>query len=339
MAKSTLDSSAIYDFIFRSSNNGVLIADSDLVITRINPAAAAMLGLTGEDVIGISVQELFRKNPVLLNLFLRDGGLKQDVQLPHQRLAQGIAETMPTGERVVLLQDVTEQRDIENRRETMSKVIAHDLRNPISAIGGFADLVGRFGETNENQQKYLQRIKQTTVKLNELVKSLVDLAWMESGMPLEHAPIRLDEAIQKVVNEVREMAQTYNVHIAISIQRPLPFVIGDVSRLTLVIRNLLHNAITYSKPETTIAIHAWGTDHQIFCSVADRGIGIIDSEVELVFDRMFRSRDERIREISGGGLGLTVARTIIKRHGGDIWVNSHLDEGSTFTFMLPAVDM
>lgn len=339
MAKTILDSSQVYEFIFRSSDNGVLIADSELIITRINPAAAAMVGVSGDSIVGKSVMEVFRKNPVLLNLFVRDGGLKQDVQLPHQRLAQGIAETVSTGERVVLLQDVTEQRDIESRREALSKVIAHDLRNPISAIGGFADLVGRFGETNDNQLKYLQRIKQTTEKLNQLVKSLVDLAWMEAGMPLEHIPIRLDDTIAKVVNEVSDFAQEHDVHIALSVQRPLPVVIGDISRLTMVIRNLIHNAITYSKPETIIAVHAWGNAHEIYCSVADRGIGIIDSEVELVFDRMFRSRDERIRDIVGGGLGLTVAQTIIKRHGGNIWVNSHLDEGSTFTFMLPAVEV
>jgi PAS domain S-box-containing protein len=339
MAKTVLDSSPVYEFIFRSSDNGVLIADSELLIRRINPAAAAMLGVSGEETVGKSVQELFRKNPVLLNLFLRDGEHKQDVQLPHQRLAQGVAETVETGERVVLLQDVTQHRDIENRREALSKVIAHDLRNPVSAIGGFADLVGKFGDVNENQQKYLQRIKQTTTKLNELVKSLIDLAWMEAGMPLDHVPIRLDETIQRVVYDVRGLAQKQNVRIAISIQKPLPVVIGDLPRLTMVIRNLLHNAITYSKPETTVAIHAWGNEHEVYCSVADRGIGIIDSELELIFDRMYRSRDERIREISGGGLGLTIAQTIINRHGGKIWASSHLDEGSTFTFMLPAVEI
>jgi signal transduction histidine kinase len=339
MANSVLDSSPIYEFIFRSSSNGVLVADSESVIRQINPAAAAMLGVSGEELIGKAIQDLFHKNPVLLNLFLRDNIHKQDVQLPHQRIALGIAETLNTGERIVLLQDITEQRNIENRREALSKVIAHDLRNPISAIGGFADLVGRFGDLNDNQQKYLQRIKQTTSKLNELVKSLVDLAWMEAGMPLEHVQIRLDETVQKVVNDVKGLAQKQNVHIAISVQKPLPVVIGDLPRLTMVIRNLLHNAITYSKPETTIAIHAWGNEHEVFCSVADRGIGIIDSELELIFDRMYRSRDERIREISGGGLGLTVAQTIIKRHGGKIWASSNLGEGSTFTFMLPAVEL
>jgi len=71
--------------------------------------------------------------------------------------------------------------------------------------------------------------------------------------------------------------------------------------------------------------------------VADRGIGIADEEIELIFDRLYRSKDERIREMPGGGLGLTVAKTIVKRHGGDIWASSNLNVGSTFTFVLPVV--
>jgi two-component system sensor histidine kinase VicK len=113
---------------------------------------------------------------------------------------------------------------------------------------------------------------------------------------------------------------------------------GDRQRLKLVIHHLLHNAIVYSPPDQTIAIHAWGDEHEVYCSVADRGIGIADDELELIFDRMYRSRDEHVREIPGGGLGLTIARTVIERHGGDIWATSNYGEGSTFTFVLPAVE-
>lgn len=83
-------------------------------------------------------------------------------------------------------------------------------------------------------------------------------------------------------------------------------------------------------------IHAWVDGDEVFCSVADRGIGIADDELELVFDRLYRSRDLRVEAIAGGGLGLTMVRTIVQRHGGTIWAASNLDEGSTFTFVLPA---
>jgi signal transduction histidine kinase len=112
---------------------------------------------------------------------------------------------------------------------------------------------------------------------------------------------------------------------------------GDPDRIQIAVHNLLHNAISYSQPEQTVAIHAWSDTHEAYCSVADQGIGISDDELELIFDRLYRSRDERVQAIPGGGLGLTIARTIIKRHGGDIWASSNLGEGSTFTFVLPTV--
>ena len=337
--QSLLETSPAYEFIFRSTADGILVMDNTNIIRHMNPAAAAMLSVTIEDIIGKNPKVVFGKNQSLLNLFLRTGEQNLDVRLPRQRLAQGIASTTEDGTRIIVLQDVTEKRDIENRREMLSKAIAHDLRNPISALGGFADLVGRFGELNENQAKYMLRIKQTGAKLHELVKSLVDLAWIEAGMPLEHVPIRFDEIIQKAVKELSDLAQKQSVGIAISLQTPLPIVMGDPVRLQMVIMNLLHNAIIYSEAEGNIAIHAWGDENEIYCSVADRGIGVIDSELKLIFDRMYRSNDERVRDIVGGGLGLTVAKTIVTRHGGDIWASSNLNQGSTFTFVLPVVDL
>jgi signal transduction histidine kinase len=336
--KSLLDSSPIYEFLFRTTADGLMIADADSLIRHINPAAAAMLSVTVDESVGKKPEEVFPKNQALINLFIRSGEQKLDIRLPRQRLAQGLAESFETGERIVLLQDVTEKRDIENRREMLSKAISHDLRNPISALGGFADLIGKFGDLNEQQQKYLLRVKQTTSKLNELVKTLVDLAWIEAGMPLQHLPIRLDELIQKAVKGVEDLAHKNTIGIAISLQAPLPIVMGDPERLQMVIHILLHNAIIYSHPESTVAIHAWGDSHEIYCSVADRGIGIADNELELIFDRMYRSRDERVLNIAGGGLGLTTAKTIIKRLGGDMWASSNLDQGSTFTFVLPTVE-
>lgn len=326
----------LQEYLLRSTSDAVLIADQNGLIRYLNPAASAMLGLPLESVLGKSAVQVFGKNPPLLNLFQRPGQQSLDVRLPRQRLAQGIADTLSNGERVVLLQDVTEKRDIENRREMLIKAIAHDLRNPMSAIGGFADLVGRFGDLTEPQQRYLLRIKQTSSKLSDMAKSLVDLAWIEAGMPLRHVPIHLDDLVNEAVKAVEPIAQKNRIGIAVSLQRPLPIVMGDPVRLQMVVYNLLHNAVTYSHPESSIAIHAWADEHEIYCSVADRGIGISDTELELIFDRMYRSRDERIRDIPGGGLGLTVARTIVKRHGGDIWASSNLDEGSTFTFFLPA---
>ncbi|MBI1280312.1 MAG: PAS domain S-box protein [Anaerolineaceae bacterium] len=325
------------DFIFRTSSDGILIADNASIIQRINPAAAAMLGITIEETIGKTALNAFQQNPNLLNLFTRTGEQTLQVRLPKRRLAIGIANSDQSGARIILLQDITEKQEIESRREALVTAMAHDLRNPISAISGFAELVEKFGSLNDQQQKFTLRIKQTASKLYDVAGSLVDLAWIEAGMPLEHRPINVKTMIEKVVNDLSDLAQERQITIATSLQNPLPAVMGDQARLEMTIRNLIHNAILYSKPETPIAVHSWGDSNELYFSVADRGIGIADEEIELIFDRLYRSKDERIRELPGGGLGLTVAKTIVKRHGGDIWASSNLNVGSTFTFVLPVV--
>jgi two-component system, OmpR family, phosphate regulon sensor histidine kinase PhoR len=337
MPSHTLSESTLYDYLFRTTSDAILIANGRGVLEQVNPAAAAMLGITAEELIGKTPFEAFSQNPALLNLFNREGDQTLDVRLPRRRLAVGIATQLPNDQRMVLLQDVTEKRDLENRRESLVKAMAHDLRNPISAIGGFADLVAKFGDLNDQQVKFLTRIRQTTGKLNDVVGTLVELAWIEAGMPLAHNPVKLPEVVFKAIADVRPIAQEGRIVIATSIQNPMPTVMGDAERLRIVIRHLLQNAIIYSPPEQNVVIHAWEDHNEVYCSVADRGIGIADDELELIFDRMYRSRDERVREKPGGGLGLTIARTIIQRHGGDIWASSNLGLGSTFTFLLPTV--
>jgi len=215
--------------------------------------------------------------------------------------------------------------------------IAHDLRNPLSAIQGFADLIERFGPLNEKQSRFVTRIRQTSIKLQESLRPLVDLAWIEAGMPLRHVPVRLDDPIIGAVEAVHNLARDHRIGIATSIQKPLPVIMGDPERLKLVIIQLLENAILYSLPEQNVVIHAWGDETDLYCAVADQGIGIADDELEQIFDRMYRAPHERVREINGAGLGLTIAKSIIRRHGGDIWATSNIGEGSTLTFVLPVV--
>lgn len=328
---------AISRHLIRNTADGILIAHQGK-LQLINPAAAAMLGVTVESSIGKQIESIFTLNPALLTLFSRSGDQTLEVRLPKRRLAVGIGHTLPSGERMVILQDVTEKNELESRRESLISTMRHDLRNPISAISGFAELVEKFGDLNDQQKRFLTRIRQTTSKLYDVIDTLVDLAWIEAGMPLAHQPIDLVMLVDKAVSRLRTLAYDRRVTMAVSVQKPMPAVMGDPMRLEMVIFHLLQNAIIYSDVDQSIVIHAWGDIHEAYVSVADQGIGIDDDELELVFDRLYRSRDERVRERPGGGLGLTIARTIVQRHGGDLWASSNPGQGSTFTFVLPAVE-
>lgn len=327
----------IQQILFERTADGVLTTDADGNITHINPSAVALLGITSKQAHGQKPAWLFRYNPTLINLFKRDGEQVLDVYLPRRRVALGIATPLPDGGKLVLLQDVTEQRKLSSQREELITRMAHDLRNPLTAMGGYAELVETMGDLSPQQKHFLTRIRQTATKLHDVAASLVDLAWIEAGLPMTHRPVRLQEPIARALSELTDLAESRRIAIAFSVQDPLPLVMGDPERLYMLVSELLENALLYSEQESSIAIHAWSDEFDMYCSVADKGIGISDSELHLIFDRLYRSQDARVQQHHGGGLGLTLAKKIVLRHGGDIWVASNLGEGSTFTFVLPAV--
>lgn len=330
---------ARYDFLFRTTADGLIELNADGLIHRMNPAAAAMLRVTPETYLEKPPADAFTGNRKLISLLTLPDDVTYDIRLPENRLAVGFGQTFEDGGRMIIMQDVTERRELDSRREALVRTIAHDLRNPISALEGFADLVQKFGAVNEQQERFLTRIRQTSQKMHDLIGTLVDLSWIEAGMPLEHNPVQLSKIIAQVVEEQAAFARLHGVTIAVSAQDPMPAVMGDPTRLQQVVHHLLHNAILYSHAEQSVAIHAWQDAEQVFCSVADQGIGIMPGELELIFDRMYRSKDDYVRNLPGGGLGLTMARTIIDRHGGRIWAESEYGQGSIFTFALPLAEV
>jgi signal transduction histidine kinase len=195
-----------------------------------------------------------------------------------------------------------------------------------------------YGPLTPEQKRFVTRIGQTSQKMQSLVYTLVDLAWVESGMPMDNLPVDLDVVIRQAVADLDAEAREKHIPIAISIQQPMPEVMGDAMRLKQVVHNLLHNAIIYSGPEQPVAIHAFAQGEHVKCTVADRGIGIADNEIDQIFDRTYRSPNEAVRSTPGGGIGLTMARMILKRHGGTIEASSILGRGSTFMFTLPLAE-
>jgi signal transduction histidine kinase len=326
------------DFLFRTAAEGILITQADGYLARLNPAAAAMLELTPGAALGEHTAILFKPYPALIQLCNAPGQLEIDVTLPHRRLATGVGADHPGGGRIVLLHDITERASLESRREALIRQIAHDFRNPLNAVDAYADLVGRFGALTPEQTKMLQRVRQTARKVYELAETLVDLAWVEAGMALEHRPFELASLIRDAIEELEAEAHTRDITLVFSLQDPVPVVIGDPRRIKQAIMYLLENGVRYSHPNSNVAIHAWQDGLRVFCSVGDQGIGIGANDLENIWDRMWRSSDERVRAVPGGGIGLTFARAIIQRHGGQIWVESELDEGTTVAFVLPLAE-
>ncbi|GAB1420796.1 hypothetical protein MASR2M15_09190 [Anaerolineales bacterium] len=330
---------SLIEYLLQHIDNGVIIANPEKIVTHINPAAASMLGESITHFLNIDANKAFVKFPAIINMMNREDPVVLTVHMPRRKLATGIANTLETRERIVVLQDITERHEIELQREQLVNQISHDMRNPISAINGFIELVEKFGPLNTIQHRYLLRGQQTTMKLHDMIEQLIELAWIEAGMPLQHLPIRIGDILKKAIANLSSLAQQKDIRIVSALQDPLPVISGDPDRIYMAVYHLLRNAIQYSDPTQSIAIHAWGDDNDLYCSVGDQGIGIAENEIEAIFERMYRSRNEHVQKTDGGGIGLTLTRTIIKRHGGEIWVISMINSGSTFTFRIPIIQI
>lgn len=325
------------DFLFQTIAEGIVLVDADGAIERLNPAAAAMLALT-PDAVGQPAAVVFRHQPGLVRLCTTPGDDEEEVTLARKRPAAGTASDRPGGGRIVLLRDVTAHVTLEARRTALIRQIAHDLRNPLNAVSAYAELVTRFGTLTGDQARYLDRVQQTADKLYELAETLIDLAWVESGVTMEHRPVNVAQSVRAAVHALEAEAGAHNVTLVLSIQDPVPLVLGDPHRLAQAVRFVLENAIRYSPPETNVAVHVWQSGTRVYCSVGDRGIGIRADDIEYIWDRMWRSDDARVRAQPGGGIGLSFARAIIRQHGGHIAVESEAEAGTTVTFWVPLAE-
>jgi len=220
-------------------------------------------------------------------------------------------------------------------REEFIEILSHVLRNQVAAMGGYADLVATSGELNADQTLFLERVQAGTDRLNRMLPALIDLMWIEAGIPLRQQSVALDQVAAEVVADLEILAASRNIQIKLAVAEPLPDIRGDAARLKQALAEIVRNACVYSPLESSVSVEIWGDQKAVYCAIADQGIGINALDQDLIFDRLYRSADQRVREIQGSGLGLTLANRIVRAHHGELKVVSQLDQGSIFTLAIP----
>jgi signal transduction histidine kinase len=213
--------------------------------------------------------------------------------------------------------------------------IVHQLKTPINAARGCLELVQSLGPLNEKQTHFTERAIASLDRMNDLVARLLDLAWIESGTPLELTDLDLKTITHQIVDSLAEIAANREITIELELDDSLGLVRADAERITQVVDNLVGNAVKYNRDGGTVWVTAKGERDHVQVSVRDSGIGIPSEDVPQVFDRFFRSRLGVEQRIEGNGLGLTIVQAIIQEHQGQIWVESEEGVGTTFTFALP----
>jgi two-component system phosphate regulon sensor histidine kinase PhoR len=193
------------------------------------------------------------------------------------------------------------------------------------------------GELDTKQLEYVQKILGGIDQMSELVEALLDIGRLESGVDLVPSRMRIEEVLASVAEEYRQPAQENGIELVIKISEDLPVVEGDVSLIRQAVTNYVSNAIKYSPNSGLVSIGARVDGSELVIFVKDRGPGLSDQDQIRVFEKFYRIENGKANKVRGTGLGLSLAKSIAERHGGQAWCESKLGIGSTFFLSLPLI--
>ena len=237
---------------------------------------------------------------------------------------------------VLVLHDITELRRLERVRRDFVANVSHEFKTPLTAIQGFAEtLLGGALDDKANRTRFVEIIREQSQRLTRLTDDLLKLSRIEAGrLDLESHPVSVAALVNGCVESARLKAESKSIQITVGLPEDIPCIRGDAVQLGEVLQNLVDNGLQYTPPGGQIDVTAYSNGHEVIFMVADTGIGIPESDLERIFERFYRVDAARSREAGGTGLGLSIARHIVDAHGGRIWVESAVGQGSRFRFSI-----
>jgi PAS domain S-box-containing protein len=231
--------------------------------------------------------------------------------------------------------DVTEQVELEQRKDNFISIASHELRTPITVLSGFTQILMRRLNQREGEESLvmLQKMEAQISRLVKLIDELLDASKIQAGrLEYEAEPVDLDTLVHETLEVLQASSPTHLLRVSGATHTSI---IGDKDRLGQVLTNLITNAIKYSPQANSVDILLSSSEIEAFIRVRDYGIGITPAHQQHIFDRFYRAHDASDTTFRGLGMGLYIAHDIVRRHGGDLTVESEEGKGSTFTLSLP----
>ncbi|MBM4071248.1 MAG: HAMP domain-containing protein [Planctomycetes bacterium] len=214
--------------------------------------------------------------------------------------------------------------------------MSHELRTPLNSILGFSEVLRSSDRLDDKQQRWVRNIQSSGEKLLNLINDILDLAKIEAGkMQVRLEDFRLHDVCDGLLNMFRPLAEKKNIELRGQIDQVIPTLRQDVTKLQQILQNLLSNAIKFTPEGGRVALKAHVESSNVVLTVTDTGVGIAPEEQGLVFEKFRQAGNPLTREHAGTGLGLSIVRELTKLLGGEVFLQSELGRGSTFTIHLP----
>jgi two-component system phosphate regulon sensor histidine kinase PhoR len=332
--------------ILKNLAEGIIALDAQGRVLLMNPTAAVLLGTTVPETPLPDLSTLVRHHEILdvARGVLRDGRRQtRDIALfqPRERLLRvhvfPCTDCGDDGPHVLLvIQDETEHGRYEQLRKEFVANVSHELKSPLTSIRSLAEtLLDGALEDPQATRRFVRLMDEDAARLGRLIEDLLALSLIESqAIPLALAAVEIRPLAQAVLDSLRPAIESRRIEVRLAIPEGAA-AHADPERLRQVFANLVDNAAKYNREAGRITISAAPEGGELRVTVADTGVGIPPEDLTRVFERFYRVDKARSRDLGGTGLGLSIVKHIVEAHGGRVWVESTLDEGSAFSFTLP----
>lgn len=338
--------------IVESISDAIIVCDSESNIQLMNRSAEEILKISEHDAIGKKVEDCIRdgrlleifKSPgqaVLLNQpYLQFTYNGRQVYL-RPRVSEIPAPHGSTSGLVLILQDVTQFKELDKMKSDFMAAVSHEFRTPLTSINMSVDILRQklLGTLTKAQEDLLESSKQDCERLTKLVKDLLQLSKLESGkLEVKEELVNVPEAIDSALQPLHLQFKEKGVLLKFAYDQNLPSFVGDEQQLSWVISNLVNNALRHTQPGGTVEVGARSETGNILIEVSDTGKGIPPEFLDKIFDKFVQVKQPLDPTPGSVGLGLAIAKEIVEMYGGRISVTSEVNKGSIFSIHLPVTE-
>ena len=324
--------------IAHSVPNPIVLADARGKIVAVNNAAEELFNISSQFLAGADVKGNIG-HPQIEELLSGEGHLQTEIMAgnPTKIYRARVADVSAPGTlmgRVLIMDDVSAEREIAQKQRDFVAMIGHELRTPLTIIKGFSRMMVRRNQAGDDVQEAFDIIDAKAEQLGRLIEDLLYVAGIES----REASLRIENVdiptlVRSVAQDVTNAHLDREVHVEIADGQMW---LCDETKVGLVLRHLIENALKYSEAPHPALVRVREDDDELRFEIVDRGVGLVSSDIPHIFDRFKQLDNSSTRAHGGTGVGLYLCANLVRMHGGHIWVDSAWGKGSTFSFTLPA---